>query len=55
LEIIRTSPGIQAKNIPQLLGNRPLKKIERQIGELIKLKKIERRGSKKTGGYYLKV
>lgn len=49
-DIIKVNPGVQAKDIPQLLEGRPLKTIERQISELIKLRKIERRGSKKTGG-----
>ena len=31
---------------------RPIKTIERQVKTLIEKKLIERRGSKKTGGYY---
>ena len=54
LEIIKSHPGIKAKHIPPLLDNRPLKTIERQIKILRDKSLIERRGSKKTGGYYLK-
>lgn len=52
LNVIRANEGIQAKDIPSLLENRPLKTIERQIADLVSRKLIERRGSRKTGGYY---
>ncbi len=52
LAAIVKNPGIQAKNLPNLLDNRPLKTIERQIRELIIQKFVERRGSRKTGGYW---
>jgi ATP-dependent DNA helicase RecG len=52
LAVISKNPGVQAKNIPSLLENRPLKTIERQIKELISRQLIERRGSRKTGGYW---
>ena len=52
LTAISKNPGVQAKNLPLLLENRPLKTIERQIKELISRQLIERRGSRKTGGYW---
>lgn len=51
LELLANKPGIQAKNISTLLS-RPIKSVERQIKSLIDQKLIERRGSKKTGGYW---
>ena len=54
LEIIKKHPGIKAKDIPQLLQDRSLKTVERQIKELKERSLIERRGSRKTGGYYFK-
>ena len=53
LEVIRMNPGIQAKDLPGFLNMRPLKTIERQLSQLIKMKLIERKGSRKTGGYYV--
>jgi ATP-dependent DNA helicase RecG len=50
---IAKNPGVQAKSLPMLLENRPLKTIERQIKELVTQQLIERRGSRKTGGYFL--
>jgi ATP-dependent DNA helicase RecG len=50
---IKKNEGIQAKELSIHLNNRPIKTIERQIKELKNMKLIERRGSKKTGGYYL--
>ncbi len=52
LNTIIKNPGIQARNLSTLLNNRPIKTIERQISELTQRKFIERRGSKKTGGYF---
>jgi ATP-dependent DNA helicase RecG len=52
LNAIIKNPGIQARNLSTLLNNRPIKTIERQISELTQRKFIERRGSKKTGGYF---
>ena len=51
LELIQKNEGIQGKIISEELA-RPIKTIERQIAELIKNGLIERRGSRKTGGYY---
>jgi ATP-dependent DNA helicase RecG len=48
------NPGIQGRALSILLSNRPLKTIERQIKQLILKQLIERRGSRKTGGYWYK-
>lgn len=52
LGMIGKKPGVQAKDLPALLENRPLKTIERQISEWMTQRLIERRGSRKTGGYW---
>ena len=52
LELIQKNEGIQGKIISEELA-RPIKTIERQIAELVKRQLIERRGSRKTGGYYV--
>ena len=52
LQTIIKYPGLQNKGLSEKLGNRPVKTIERQISELVKLNKVKRKGSKKTGGYY---
>jgi ATP-dependent DNA helicase RecG len=52
LVAIKDNAGIKAKNLSSVLDNRPLKTIERQIKILINKKLIERKGSRKTGGYY---
>lgn len=49
---INKNPGIQAKDLAIQLENRPIKTIERQIKELVNQQLIERRGSRKTGGYF---
>jgi len=54
LEAIRNNPGIQAKNLGSIIGSRPIKTIERQIKMLIDKGLIERKGSRKTGGYHIK-
>ena len=48
---IRNSPGMQRKTIVEILGV-PDRTVDRYISELIAAGKIERRGSKKTGGYW---
>jgi ATP-dependent DNA helicase RecG len=53
LIVIKKKPGIQAKDLSLILENRPIKTIEGQIKRLIDNELIERRGSRKTGGYYL--
>ncbi len=50
---VSSNLGIKAKDLVTILNNRPLKTIERQIKELIELNLIERRGSRKDGGYWL--
>lgn len=52
LAVIKKQPGIQANQISDIL-NRPIKTIERQIKTLGEMHLIERRGSKKTGGYWV--
>ncbi len=49
---IEKNPGIQAKDLSPILENRPIKTIERQIKKLTELRLIERRGSRKSGGYW---
>lgn len=53
LSVINENPGIQAKETPEHLKNRPIKTIERQIAQLIELELVERRGSRKSGGYWI--
>lgn len=54
LNLIKNSPGIKAKEAASLLSGRSINTIEKQIKELIDNNLIERKGSKKTGGYYAK-
>ena len=49
---VKSNPGIQANKLSELLNNRSIKTIERQIAHLTKFGLIEHRGSKKTGGYW---
>ena len=53
LENIEKNPGIQANTIADNL-NRPIDTIKKQIRALTQKELIERRGSRKTGGYFLK-
>jgi ATP-dependent DNA helicase RecG len=50
---IKKRPGIQVKDLTNVLNGRPIKTIERQLMTLIKMKIVERKGSRKTGGYYV--
>jgi predicted HTH transcriptional regulator len=52
LSIIEKTPGIQMRSIVLLFENVSGRTIERQISILVKEGRIERRGSKKTGGYW---
>lgn len=54
LNVIKNSPGIKAKDASSLLSGRSINTIEKQIKELIDNNLIERKGSRKTGGYYAK-
>ena len=54
LNVIFKTPGIQARQASGLLDNRPVKTLENQIKALTRKGLIERRGSKKTGGYFIK-
>jgi ATP-dependent DNA helicase RecG len=53
LKSIKNQPGIQANTLADNL-NRPIDTVKKQIRTLIKKEFIERRGSRKTGGYFLK-
>ncbi|OPJ62571.1 hypothetical protein [Clostridium oryzae] len=53
LSVIEKNPGVKAKDTPLLLNNRSIKTIENQIKELVSKGLIERKGSKRTGGYYV--
>lgn len=52
MEAIRLEHGIQTKSLSIKL-NRPVKTVERQIKELVQRNLVERKGSKKTGGYII--
>ena len=52
-ESIKCSPGINKPKLVKLLGKSKAT-VERAISELISSSRIEHRGSKKTGGYFLK-
>ena len=52
-ELIKTKPGVQRKDIAVILSVTE-KTVSRCISEFVAAGKIERRGSKKTGGYYQK-
>jgi ATP-dependent DNA helicase RecG len=51
LKTITENLGVQAKDLAESL-NRPIKTVEGQIKTLTDKNLIERRGSKKTGGYW---
>jgi len=53
LSVIRTNPGLNLTRISDSL-NKPFRTVDKQIKKLGDKKLIERRGSKKTGGYYEK-
>jgi ATP-dependent DNA helicase RecG len=53
LQAIKETPGLKAKELSEKLDYRPIKTIERQIKTLVEKELIERRGSKKTGGYFI--
>ncbi|SNS69457.1 hypothetical protein SAMN05446037_101752 [Anaerovirgula multivorans] len=52
-DIIKNNHGIKAKDASSLLDNRAISTIEKQIKILTNRGLIERRGSKKAGGYYV--
>jgi ATP-dependent DNA helicase RecG len=54
LAVISQNPGLNTRQTSQKLDNRPIKTLERQMKTLNQKGLIEHRGSKKTGGYYLK-
>jgi len=49
---VSQNPGKQVKELSDLLA-RPIDTLDKQIRRLVKQKLIERRGSKKTGGYWI--
>ena len=51
-EFIKAHEGYSTTRIAEGLG-KPFRTIDKHIHVLLKLNKIERRGSKKTGGYYV--
>jgi ATP-dependent DNA helicase RecG len=53
LTVIEKTPGIQLKEILNLTQGNSKRTVERQIAELVKNGLIERRGSRKTGGYFV--
>lgn len=46
------NPGKQAKELSDLLS-RPINTLDKQIKKLVERNLIKRRGSKKTGGYWI--
>ncbi|OGF47794.1 MAG: hypothetical protein A2452_09765 [Candidatus Firestonebacteria bacterium RIFOXYC2_FULL_39_67] len=52
LNAIKSNPGMKTKALSVSLKGRSIKTLEHQIKFLIEKKLIERRGSKKTGGYW---
>ena len=52
--LIKENEGIKVKDISKQL-NSPIDTVDKQIKVLINKNLIERRGSKKTGGYYIKI
>ena len=53
LEFIKAHEGYNTTKIADGLG-KPFRTIVKHINVLLELNMIERRGSKKTGGYYIK-
>ncbi len=53
LDYITKHPGVQANDIANSL-KRPVDTVHKQIRTLVKKELVERRGSRKTGGYFLK-
>ncbi|MFZ2654821.1 MAG: helix-turn-helix domain-containing protein [Victivallales bacterium] len=53
LKEISRNPGSKTPLLSSSLS-RPVDTIEKQLGKLLKMKLIERRGSRKTGGYFIK-
>ncbi|MFA6568415.1 MAG: hypothetical protein WCS96_09405, partial [Victivallales bacterium] len=54
LEAISKNPGLKTFSLSKLLAERPADTVEKQLRNLIKLNLIERRGSHKIGGYFVK-
>lgn len=52
LMVIKENPGIQIKELAEKL-NRSIDTLDKQIKKLTEINLVERRGSKKTGGYWM--
>ncbi len=50
---VKENPGIQANQISNII-KRPIDTVKKQIKQLVDKELIVRKGSKKTGGYYIK-
>lgn len=53
LDFIKNNPGARKPSIINYIGKSEVT-IKRYLNELVALNLIEYRGSKKTGGYYIK-
>ena len=53
LKLAKTHPGVQLSYMKSVVG-KSLATVKRAIAALVKSGLIEHRGSKKTGGYYVK-
>jgi ATP-dependent DNA helicase RecG len=53
IDAIKEAPGIKAKDLSQRL-QRSINTVDKQIKKLIDWQLIERRGSKKSGGYFIR-
>jgi ATP-dependent DNA helicase RecG len=51
LVTVKETPGIQRKEVVEKLGI-PERTVDRHLADLVASGKVERRGSKKTGGYW---
>jgi ATP-dependent DNA helicase RecG len=51
-QAVKDNPGKKGKELAVILS-RPIDTVDKQISKLIDKKLVERRGSRKTGGYYI--
>ena len=52
VKFIEAHPGVQVSDI-MTFTNKSMRTVKRYVARLVELSKIERRGSRKTGGYYI--
>lgn len=52
VKYIETHPGVQVSDIMTFTG-KSMRTVKRNIARLVALAIVERRGSRKTGGYYM--